>query len=163
MKHTIAMIVENKPGVFVRIAGMFVARGFSLESISVGPTDDPTVSRLTIQTSGDDRVIEQVNKQLNKLIDVIKVVDITYDDFVERELALVKVKVEPAHRAEIIELANIFRANVIDISPKTLTIEVTGKSDKVEAMMGMLKHFGIQEIARTGAVALKREYLRNSK
>ena len=158
MKHTISLLVENRPGVFVRIANLFNARGFNLESISVGPTEDATVSRLTIVTRGDDKIIEQVSKQLNKLIEVIKCIDLTHDEFVERELALLKVQAPPNRRAEILELATIFRGSVVDVSPKTVTIEATGNTAKIEAMIGMLKPFGIKEVARTGAVALKREF-----
>lgn len=158
MKHTISLLVENRAGVFVRIANLFNARGFNLDAISVGPTEDPTVSRLTIVTRGDDKIIEQVNKQLNKLIEVIKVIDLTYEEFVERELALIKVQTPPSRRAEILELATIFRASVVDVSPKTVTIEVTGNTAKIQAIIGMLKHFGIKEMARTGSVAIKREF-----
>ena len=161
MKHTISLLVENRAGVFVRIANLFNARGFNLDSISVGPTEDPTVSRLTIVTKGDDKVVEQINKQLNKLIEVIKVIDLTDDEFVERELALLKINAPPNRRAEILELATIFRSAVVDVSPKTVTIEATGNTAKIQAMIGMLKQFGIKEMARTGAVALRREYKEN--
>ncbi len=161
MKHTISLLVENRAGVFVRIANLFNARGFNLDSISVGPTEDATVSRLTIVTKGDDKIVEQINKQLNKLIEVIKVVDLTEDEFVERELALLKINAPPSRRAEILELATIFRSSVVDVSPKTVTIEATGNTAKIQAMIGMLKQFGIKEMARTGAVALRREYKEN--
>ncbi len=158
MRHTISILVENKTGVFTRIGGLFSARGFNLDGISVGPTDDPLTSRLTIVTHGNDKIIEQVNKQLNKLIEVIKVVDLTFEDHVERELMLVKVNCNQETRSEIMQIVDIFRANIIDISQKTMTIEVTGGVDKIQALIGLLKQFGIREIARTGTIALKREF-----
>ena len=158
MRHTISILVENKSGVFTRIGGLFSARGFNLDGISVGPTEDTSVSRLTIVTHGDDKVIEQINKQLNKLIEVIKVVDLTLEDHVERELALIKVGCNSENRSEIMQIVSIFRAKIVDISPKTFTVEVTGSVDKVQALINLLKPFGIKEVARTGTVALKREY-----
>jgi acetolactate synthase-1/3 small subunit len=158
MKHTISILVENKFGVLSRIAGLFSAKGYNIESISVGPTEDPTVSRMTIVTTGDDELIEQIIKQLNKLIDTLKVVDLTNEPFVERELALVKVKVNPYTRSDVIEIAEIFRAKVVDIAPRALTIEVTGKSDKITAFINMLVPYGIIELARTGVTALRREF-----
>jgi len=160
MRHTISILVENKSGVFTRIGGLFSARGFNLDGISVGPTEDNSVSRLTIVTHGNDKIIEQVNKQLNKLIEVIKVVDLTLEDHVERELALIKVSCNSETRSEIMQIVNIFRANIVDISPRALTIEVTGIVDKVQALINLLRHFGIREVSRTGAIALKREYER---
>ncbi len=160
MRHTISILVENKSGVFTRVGGLFSARGFNLDGISVGPTEDSSVSRLTIVTHGNDKIIEQVNKQLNKLIEVIKVIDLTLEDHVERELALIKVSCNTETRSEIMQIVNIFRANIVDISSKTLTIEVTGIADKVQALINLLRPFGIREVARTGAIALKREYER---
>ena len=157
-KHTISVLVENKAGVLTRIAGLFSAKGYNIESIAVGPTEDKTVSRMTIVTEGDDDQIEQIIKQLNKLIDTIKVVDLTETAFVERELALIKVKVNPHTRSDVVEIAEIFKAKVVDIGPKTLMVEVTGKSDKITAMIAMLAPYGIVELARTGVVALKREF-----
>jgi acetolactate synthase-1/3 small subunit len=150
--------VENKFGAFNRIAGMFAAKGYNIESLSVGPTEDRDVSRMTIVTEGDDGIIEQIIKQLNKLIDTIKVVDLTYDSFVERELVLIKVQTTPENRSEIMQIGEIFRAKVVDLSPKTLTLEATGSRQKVDAIIKMLKPFVIREIARTGRVALKREF-----
>ncbi|CUS96588.1 acetolactate synthase, small subunit [Candidatus Kryptobacter tengchongensis] len=158
MRHTISILVENKFGVLTRIAGLFSAKGYNIESISVGPTEDPTISRMTIVTNGDDDQIEQIIKQLNKLIDILKVVDLTNEPFVERELALIKVKVNHYTRSDVIEISDIFRAKVVDIGPTTLTIEVTGRSDKITAMINMLAPYGIVELARTGVVALKREF-----
>jgi acetolactate synthase-1/3 small subunit len=156
--HTISMLVENKFGAFVRIAGLFSAKGYNIESLSVGPTEDETVSRMTIVTEGDDPIIEQIMKQLHKLIDTIKVVDLTFDSFVDRELVLVKVQTTAATRPEIMQIAEIFRAKVVDISARTLTLEATGSRQKVDAIIKMLKPFVIKEIARTGRVALKREF-----
>ena len=158
MKHTISILVENKFGVLTRISGLFSAKGYNIESISVGPTEDPTISRMTIVTNGDDDQIEQIIKQLNKLIDILKGVDLTNDPFVERELALINVKVNPHTRSDVIEISDIFKAKVVDIGPTTLTVEVTGKSDKITAMINMLAPYGIVELARTGVVALKREF-----
>ena len=156
--HTISVLVENKAGVLSHISGLFAGRGFNIDSLSVGETDDPTVSRMTIVVNGDDRTLEQVTKQLNRLIDVIKVVDLTSENFVERELALVKLKAGRSSRSEIMEIVDVFRAKIIDISPGTLTVEATGSVDKVDAIISMLKPFGVKEIARTGKVALAREY-----
>lgn len=157
-KHTISILVENKFGAFNRIAGLFAAKGYNIDSLTVGPTEEEGVSRMTIVTQGDDQVIEQIIKQLNKLIDTIKVVDLTFDSFVERELVLIKVQSTPETRSEIMQIAEIFRAKVVDISPKTLTLEATGGKQKVDAIIKMLKPFVVREIARTGRVALKREY-----
>jgi acetolactate synthase-1/3 small subunit len=156
--HTISVLVENKFGAFNRIAGLFSAKGYNIESLSVGPTEDESVSRMTIVTEGDDPIIEQIIKQLNKVIDTIKVVDLTFDSFVERELVLVKVQTTAATRSEIMQIAEIFRAKVVDISQRTLTLEATGSKLKADAIIKMLKPFVIKEIARTGRVALKREY-----
>ena len=157
-RHTISILVENKFGAFNRIAGLFAAKGYNIDSLTVGPTEDEGVSRMTIVTRGDDQIIEQITKQLNKLIDIIKVVDLTFDNFVERELVLVKVQTTAETRPEIMQTAEIFRAKVVDISPRTLTLEATGSQQKVDAIIKMLKPFAITEIARTGRVALKREF-----
>ena len=155
-KHTIAILVENKFGVLSRVAGLFSARGYNIESLSVGETLDPTASRMTIVVRGDEFVIEQVMKQLHKLIDVIKVNDLTDDSHVERELVLIRVNAEPQHRAEILRTADIFRAKVIDVTPATLTLEATGDERKLEALIELLRPMGIQEIVRTGKVAVAR-------
>jgi acetolactate synthase-1/3 small subunit len=155
-KHTIAVLVENKFGVLSRVAGLFSARGYNIESLSVGETLDPTVSRMTLVVRGDQFVIEQVVKQLHKLIDVIKVNDLTEDSHVERELALMRVNAEPQHRAEILRTADIFRAKVVDVTPTAYTIEVTGEESKIEGIIDLLRPFGIQEIVRTGKVAIAR-------
>ncbi|MDP1675576.1 MAG: acetolactate synthase small subunit [Bacteroidota bacterium] len=158
-KHTISLLLENKFGALNRVAGMFSAKGYNLESITVGPTEDASVSRMTIVTKGDDAIIEQIIKQLNKLIDTLKVVDLTYDSFMERELALIKIGTTPENRPEIMQVVEIFQAKIIDISHKTLTVEATGSGQKVDAIIKMLKPFHIKEIARTGRVALKREFV----
>jgi acetolactate synthase-1/3 small subunit len=157
-RHTISILVENKFGAFARIAGLFSAKGYNIESLSVGPTEDETVSRMTIVTEGDDPIIEQITKQLHKLIDTIKVVDLTFESFVERELVLLKIQTTAESRSEIMQIAEIFRAKVVDISPRTLTLEATGSKQKTDAIIKMLKPFVIKEIARTGQVALKREF-----
>ena len=155
-KHTIAVLVENKFGVLSRVAGLFSARGYNIESLSVGETLDPTVSRMTLVVRGDEFVIEQVVKQLHKLIDVIKVIDLTREDHVERELVLVRVNAEPQHRAEILRTADIFRAKVVDVTPTTFTLEVTGDETKLDAIIELLRPMGIQELVRTGKVAIAR-------
>ncbi len=156
MRHTISVLVENHPGVLARIAGLFSGRGFNIDSLSVGETADPTVSRMTVVVNGDDFVVEQIGKQLNKLIDVIKVVDLTEEEHVERELILIKVGADVNSRSEIMQIADIFRANVVDVGAKSLVIEATGTEDKVTALIDLLRRFGIREIARTGHVALAR-------
>ncbi len=157
-RHTISILVQNKFGAFNRIAGLFAAKGYNIDSLSVGPTEDEGVSRMTIVARGDDQIIEQITKQLNKLIDIVKVIDLTFESFVDRELVLVKVHSTNDTRPEIMQIAEIFRAKVVDISPKTLTLEATGSQQKVDAIIKMLKPFAIKEMARTGRVALKREF-----
>jgi acetolactate synthase-1/3 small subunit len=155
-KHTISVLVENKFGVLSRVAGLFSARGYNIESLSVGETLDPSVSRMTIVVSGDEFVIEQVMKQLHKLIDVIKVNDLTDDSHVERELVLIRVNAEPQHRAEVMRTADIFRARVIDVTPVSFVLEATGDEGKLEALIELLRPIGIQEVVRTGKVAITR-------
>jgi len=156
LQHTITALVENRPGVLARVAGLFARRGFNIESLAVSITDDPTVSRMTIVVGGDAAVLEQITKQLNKLIDVIKVIDYTDMPVVERELAMIKVNAETRNRAEIMQVVDIFRAKIIDISDKTFTIEVTGSGPKVNAMEGLLEPYGIQEMVRTGKIVMMR-------
>lgn len=156
MKHTISVLVENRFGVLARVAGLFAGRGYNIDSLCVAETNDPTISRMTIVTQGDDRVIEQIEKQLNKLIDVIRVNDLTAEDHVERELVLIKVKAENEKRRDIMEIANIFRARIIDVGSKTLTIEITGDEEKIRALIELLKPFGIKELVRTGKIAIAR-------
>jgi acetolactate synthase-1/3 small subunit len=158
MKNTISILVENKPGVLARIAAMFSARDYNIDSLSVAETMDPTISRITCTAVGDDLQIEQVMKQLRKLIDVIRVVNFTTanGDFITREMALIKVKARQRNRAEIMRTADIFRAKIVDASRESLTLEITGDEKKINAILELLTPFGILEIARTGQVALSR-------
>ncbi len=157
MKHTLSVLVENEPGALSRITGLFSGRGFNIESLCVAPTMDQTMSHLTLVTSGDELIIEQIIKQLNRLIDVYKVVDISEGEFVEREMALIKVRAEDETRAEVLRMCDIFRCKVVDVSPKTYTIEVTGPKSKLSAVLELLKPIGIKEVTRTGTIAIQRE------
>jgi acetolactate synthase I/III small subunit len=156
MKHTISVMVENKPGVLARVAGLFSRRGYNIESLAVGTTEIESVSRMTIVASGDDLVLEQIIKQLYKLIDVIKVFDIPHDVSVERELVLIKVSCNEKTRSEIIEIVDIFRGRIVDVSDGAVTIEMTGEENKVDGIEKLLKKFGIKELVRTGKIALQR-------
>jgi len=155
-KHTLVALVEDKPGVLNQMASLFRRRGFNIESIAVGHSEVPHLSRMTIVVNGADAMVEQVRKQLDKLIDVVKVSDITEEDIVSRELALIKVKTTPPTRSEIIEIADIFRANIVDVSADSVTIEITGDEDKINSLLNLLRGFGIREIARTGCIAMTR-------
>jgi acetolactate synthase-1/3 small subunit len=155
-RHIISILVENEPGVLARVAGLFSGRGFNIDELSVAKTLDPSVSRITLVTTGDDQIAEQIIKQLNKLICVIKVVDFRDIDHVERELALIKVNAAERTRTEVLNIVNIFRARVVDVSPQSYVVEVTGDEDKIQAIVAMLKPLGIREIARTGKVAVQR-------
>jgi acetolactate synthase-1/3 small subunit len=156
MKHTLAILVENKPGVLTRVAGLFSRRGFNIESLAVGVTENPDTSRITIVVSGDDNILEQVEKQLNKLIDVIRVSDIPPEDSVSRELALIKVGVDSTTRAEVMQIVDIFRAKIVDVGIKSLVVEVTGDESKINAIEQLLRQFGIKEMVRTGRIAMNR-------
>jgi acetolactate synthase-1/3 small subunit len=156
MKHTLAVLVENKSGVLSRVASLFSRRGYNIDSLAVGVTEDSDISRITIVVHGDDHVLEQVTKQLNKLVDVIKVSDIGGEDTVERELVLIKVAADVNTRAEIIQIADIFRARIVDVAPKSMIVEVTGDESKVQAIEKLLRQFGIKEMVRTGKIALIR-------
>lgn len=156
MKHTISVLVENQFGVLARVAGLFSARGFNIDSLAVGETEDSSVSRITLVVHGDDRIVDQIIKQLNKLVDVIKVVDLSSGEMLDRELVLMKVKADAASRNEIIQIVNTFRAKIVDVNTDFLTIEVTGGESKVDAMVELLGPFGIVEMARTGVIALSR-------
>jgi acetolactate synthase-1/3 small subunit len=156
MKHTLAVTVENKPGVLTRVTTMFRRRGFNIDSLTVGATENPTISRMTIVVQGDDKIIEQVTKQLHKLIDVIKIIDVTEARAVERELVLVKVKADANVRTEVMQIVEIFRARIVDIGKNTLIIEVTGDSGKIDAIEEALRPFGIIELVRTGKIAMLR-------
>jgi len=163
MRHTISVLVENKFGVLSRVSGLFSGRGYNIESLSVGETIDPTTSIMTIVTSGDDMVIEQITKQLNKLIDVIKVIDYTEVDHVEREMVLIKVAPRKDDRTEVLQLAEIFRGRIVDSGYLTYTIEITGNEDKINAFIELIKPFGIKEFVRTGKVAIAREGVKKAK
>ena len=160
-KHVLSILVDNQPGVLSRIAGLFSGRGYNIESLCVAETMDPSVSRFTIVTKANAPLIEQINKQLNKIINVIKVNELTGSPFVERELILIKVKAKPESRAEILRIVDIFRGKVVDVGQDHYTIEVTGDEGKVAAILTLLKPIGIKEIARTGAIALYREPKKN--
>lgn len=155
-KHTLSVLVENHPGVLSRVSGLFSRRGFNIDSLAVGVTEDPEVSRITIVVDGDEYVVEQVSKQLNKLIDVIKIKQLEKSESVSRELALIKVSADTSTRAEIIQIVEIFRAKIVDVSKNTLTIEISGGTEKVAALEDMLNQFGIKEIVRTGTIAIER-------
>lgn len=157
MKHTICCFVENRFGVLARISTLFSARGFNIDSLAVGETEDPTVSRMTIVVDVDEKILEQVIKQLRKLIDVIKVVDVTKEDSVERELVLLKVNIPDINaRTQIIQIIDIFRAKIVDVGLKSLIVEITGDEKKVETLIGLLRPFRIKELARTGKIAMLR-------
>ena len=160
-KHVLSILVDNQPGVLSRIAGLFSGRGYNIESLCVAETMDPSVSRFTIVTKANAPLIEQINKQLNKLINVIKVNELTGSPYVERELVLIKVKAKPESRAEILRIVDIFRGKVVDVGQDHYTIEVTGDEGKMAAILTLLKPIGIKEIARTGAIALYREPKKN--
>ncbi|MBW1851190.1 MAG: acetolactate synthase small subunit [Deltaproteobacteria bacterium] len=156
-KHIFSLLVENQPGVLSRIAGLFSGRGFNIESLCVAETIEPDISRITLVTIGDMAITEQIKKQLNKLINVIKVADFTDTAFVQREMALIKVSAKPEHRAEILRMVDIFRSRVVDVGAEYYTVEVTGDEGKIAAFLNLLRPMGIKEIARTGAIALARE------
>jgi acetolactate synthase I/III small subunit len=160
MRHTISVLVDNRPGVLSRIAGLFSGRGFNIESLSVNETLDPTMSQMTIVTRGDDRILEQINKQLNKLIDIIKVVDYesSGSDFIERELALIKVNVDEHKRSEVLSIIDIFRCKVVDVSRTHYTVEVTGDENKIQAIIDLFRPLGIKELVRSGKAAMLREH-----
>lgn len=155
-KHTLVALVTNRPGVLNRVASLFRRRGFNIESIAVGHSEQPGVSRMTILVDGTSASVEQVRKQLDKLIDVVKVQDISQEAIVSRELALIKVRTTSSTRSEVIQVADIFRANIVDVAPDSLTLEVTGDGDKVDSLFNLLRGFGVKELARTGQVAVTR-------
>lgn len=156
MRHVLSVLVENKSGVLSRVAGLISRRGFNIESLSVGPTEDPTMSRITIIMEADEIAYEQITKQLHKLISVHKITDLTQTAALERELVLIKVHVMPDKRSEVIEIANIFRANIVDVGKTSLTIEITGSEDKLKGIEDLLRAYGIKEIIRTGLIAMSR-------
>lgn len=156
MRHTISILVENKFGVLTRIAGLFSGRGFNIDTLNVAPTHDPSASRMTIVTRGDDSTLEQIVKQLNKLIEVIKVQDFSVGESIDRELVLVKVSIDSKSRSEVMQITDIFRAKIVDVQAETMTIEVTGDEGKVEKFIELMKPFGVLDLTRTGKVAMPR-------
>ncbi len=154
--HTLSVLVENKPGVLARVAGLFSRRGFNIDSLAVGPTENPEVSRMTIRVGVADLPLEQVTKQLNKLVNVLKIVELDPEVSVQRELLLIKVRADATVRSQVLETAQLFRAKVIDVSPEALTIEATGTADKLDALLRMLEPFGIREMVQSGMVAIGR-------
>ncbi|HHT9159648.1 MAG: acetolactate synthase small subunit [Planctomycetes bacterium RIFCSPLOWO2_12_FULL_39_13] len=156
MRHVISLLVENKVGVLARITGLISGRGFNIDSLAVGETENPDLSRITIIVKGDDAILEQVRKQLGKVIDVLKVVDFTNEDFVERDLMMVKVNCPIGKRGEIIEIVDIFRGKIVDVGQKDLIIEIAGTEEKLEAMLSLLKPYGIKELVQTGSIAIAR-------
>ncbi len=156
MKHTLSILVDNSPGVLTRVSSLVARRGFNIESLAVGHTEDPTMSRITLVVEADEDSIEQVTKQLHKLINVYKITDLTAEPSIDRELVLFKINADPTRRHEIIEIASVFRANVVDVGHASLTIEATGSDDKLNAMEDLFRAYGIKEIARTGKIALSR-------
>ncbi len=156
MQHTISVLVENHFGVLARVAGLFSARGFNIDSLAVGETQDPEVSRMTVVANGDDRVVEQIMKQLNKLVDVIRVEDLTAQDLIARELVLIKIGANASTRNDIMHVVNTFRAKIVDVGPESMTIEVTGSEGKIDAMLELLRPFDLKEVVRTGQIAMAR-------
>ena len=157
MRHTISVLVENKFGVLTRVAGLFSGRGYNIDTLNVGPTHDPSLSRMTIVTRGDDATVEQICKQLDKLVDVVKVINYLAGEYIDRELVLIKVQTGANNRAEVAQLAELFRAKVVDVQPASLTIEITGTEAKVDKFILLMKDFGILDLTRTGQVALPRD------
>jgi acetolactate synthase-1/3 small subunit len=158
MRHVLSALVQNQPGVLAHVSGMLASRGFNIDSLAVGETEDPNLSRMTFVVHGDDNTLDQVRKQLDKLVTVVKVQDISSEDFVERDLMLLKVKAAPQKRMEIVLVAEMFRARVVDISPEDLMIEIAGQERKIEAFIELMRPYGIVELARTGRIALVRSH-----
>jgi acetolactate synthase-1/3 small subunit len=155
-RHTISVLVENKFGVLTRVTGLFSGRGYNIDTLNVGPTHDESLSRMTIVTRGDDATVEQIVKQLDKLVDTVKVVNYRKGGYIDRELVLLKVKADPQNRAEVCQMAELFRAKVVDVQPENLTIEITGGEEKIEKFLTLMRDFGILDLTRTGQVALPR-------
>lgn len=155
-RHILSVLVENQSGVLSRVSGLFSRRGYNIDSLSVGETEDPNISRMTIVVRGDDYILEQIKKQLNKLIDVIKIVELNTQQSVFRELAMIKINTTMETRASVIEIVSIFRANIVDVSNETLTVEITGDESKIEAFKNLMDKYGIMEIVRTGLTAIER-------
>ncbi len=157
MRHTISVLVENKFGVLTRMAGLFSGRGFNIDTLNVAPTQDPNTSRMTIVTRGDDATMEQIVKQISKLVDALEVTDFREHEYIDRELVLVRIRVDSKTRAEVMQITDIFRAKIVDVQPDTLTVEVTGNESKVEKLIDLFRPFGIEDLTRTGKVALPRK------
>ena len=157
MRHTISVLVENKFGVLTRVAGLFSGRGYNIDTLNVAPIHQPNTSRMTIVTRGDDATVDQIVKQLHKLVNVLEVHDFRESEFIDRELALVRVAVNAKTRAEIMQMTTIFRAKIVDVQPKSLTIEVTGNESKIEKFLGLMNLFGVLDLSRTGKIALARK------
>ena len=156
MAHLFSCIVQNRPGVLAHVAGLFAGRGFNIDSLTVGRTDDPNLSRMTIATSGDEQILEQIRKQLSKVIDVVRVYDLGEVDCVDRDLVLIKVNAQPSRRREILQIVELFRGRAVDVSQKELVLELSGTEDKIEAFIEIMRPFGIKELARTGRIAMAR-------
>ncbi|MFP3938583.1 MAG: acetolactate synthase small subunit [Phycisphaerae bacterium] len=156
MRHVISALVQNKPGVLAHIAGMFAARGFNIDSLVVGRTEDPELSRMTIVATGDDKVLEQIRKQLGKVIDVVKIRDFADVDYVERDLMLCRIHTPPEKRSEVVEVVNLFRGRVVDVARDSLLVELSGPEEKIEAFVDLIRPYGIRELARTGVIAMAR-------
>ena len=156
MRHVLSALVQNQPGVLAHVSGMFASRGFNIDSLAVGETDDPHLSRITVTVMGNDRLLEQVRKQLEKIVTVVKVLDISREDFVERDLMLIKIDATPDHRAEVKALVEIYRGRIVDIGPEQMMIEISGQEKKIEAFIEAVRPYGIRELARTGRIALVR-------
>ena len=156
MRHVLSALVQNQPGVLAHVSGMLASRGFNIDSLAVGETEDPRLSRMTFVAMGDDSVLEQVRKQLQKLVTVVKVQDVSGEDYVERDLLLIKVQAPPSRRREVLEIADIFRASVVDVSTSQLILEVSGQERKIEALIEMVRPYGIKELVRTGRIAMIR-------
>ena len=157
MRHTISVLVENKFGVLTRVTGLFSGRGYNIDTLNVGPTENPSVSRMTIVTRGDDATVDQIVKQLNKLVNVLEVRDFREGEYVDRELVLLKVGVDAKSRAEVMQITDIFRAKIVDVQPKSLTVEITGDESKVEKFIELMKNFGVLDLTRTGRIAMPRK------
>jgi len=156
MARLFSCIVQNRPGVLAHVAGLFAGRGYNIDSLTVGRTDDPNLSRMTIATGGDDRILEQIRKQLSKVIDIVRVYDMGEVDCVDRDLVLIKVNAQPSRRREILEIVELFRGSAVDVSQKELILELSGTEDKIEAFIELMRPFGIKELARTGRIAMAR-------
>ncbi len=156
IRHVLSALVQNQPGVLAHVSGMLASRGFNIDSLAVGETEDPHLSRITFVVRGDDRVLEQVRKQLEKIVTVVRVIDISREDFVERDLMLIKVDAPPGSRAEILQLVQVFRGRIVDVGAEQMMVEISGQEKKIESFIDLMRPYGIRELARTGRIALVR-------